>query len=370
MLTYTNTYIKQKFIKNITTYCLMGGLGFSLLPLIAGFVPQGVGFEVRRKISDTVLHAQEKPLPIINNNSWSLRAAVNRRFLTSYTQDSDNTFVTNAGAQNTQWLNFSPEAVHFAANVEHKSSSILSLQGQMFTGILSHGEPLTTEGNPLRWAKLENVNIFPAVHKLCTASRPSIALLQKTLDQRVFIPRNGESLIARAKRFDHLVENAAKRFNLRKDLLFAIIQTESDFSPNLVSSQSAMGLMQLLPSTAGGEVHRFLHGTTTTMTLEDLSNPELNILYGSAYFHLLLTRHFGGVNNAQSREYCAMAAYNMGPGRLMRFFGQSNEEAIAAINTLSAAELYTRLTTVLPIRETRNYVARVTHRQALYKDLL
>ena len=57
--------------------------------------------------------------------------------------------------------------------------------------------------------------------------------------------------------YRELVERFAKRYNLSVELVYAIIHSESDFSPTLVSSKSAMGLMQILPGTASDEVHRF-----------------------------------------------------------------------------------------------------------------
>ncbi len=370
-------------MKNTLTPIRMGVLGFVALVFVTGFVPQDTGFEIRRKSTYTVENVQKEhlPLPITNNKGFSMRAAVSKTVLRHDIKDAKDFAKRSedmAYTSSAPWLEFSSSGVHFVpAPAQEKSIAARLIEPSYHQGVaqvpdrfLGYGEPLTHNGEPLRFSKLQNTPVLHTNSLVCAPERPSLASLQKTLIERAYVPRAGESLLSKAKRYEHLVDQAAKRFNLRKDLIFAIIQTESDFSPTLVSSQSAMGLMQLLPSTAGGEVHRFLYGRSASLGLSDLSKPDLNILFGTAYFHLLLTRHLNGVTNRESREYCAMAAYNMGIGRLIRFFGNSREEAFAAINNLSSNEVYTRLTTVLPIAETRNYVARVTHRQSLYKDFM
>ena len=123
----------------------------------------------------------------------------------------------------------------------------------------------------------------------------------------------------------------------------------------------ADGLMQLLPSTASDEVHRFLYGTRGNVGFNELAVPEINIRYGTAYLHILMTRYFQDVRDPVAREYCTVAAYNMGPNRFLRYWGATNAEAVARINSLSVPDLYRRLTVELPVRETRSYVAKVQH---------
>ena len=180
---------------------------------------------------------------------------------------------------------------------------------------------------------------------------------------------DGGGLFARARRYQQLVENFARRYNLSAELVYAIIHSESDFSPTLVSDKSAMGLMQLLPSTASDEVHRFLYGRPGDVSFDELRVPEINIRYGTAYLHILLTRYFQDVSDPLSREYCAVAAYNMGPNRFLRLYGKTGEEAVARINELSAEQLYEDLTARLPVRETRFYGAKVRRMKGQYAEL-
>jgi soluble lytic murein transglycosylase-like protein len=122
---------------------------------------------------------------------------------------------------------------------------------------------------------------------------------------------------SRAIRYADLIEEHASRQSLSPDLVRAVIQAESGFNPRARSSKGAMGLMQLMPETAGeyGVVNAY--------------DPEENIRAGTAYLASLMARY-------DDDESLALAAYNAGPG---------------------AVEKYGR--TVPPYRETRNYVARI-----------
>ena len=65
------------------------------------------------------------------------------------------------------------------------------------------------------------------------------------------------------------------------------------------------------------------------------------------------------VRNPVSREYCAVAAYNMGPNRLLRMFASDRTQALEIINGLTPEEVFRRLTRELPVTETRFFVAKV-----------
>ncbi len=89
------------------------------------------------------------------------------------------------------------------------------------------------------------------------------------------------------------VNQAARRFGLSTALINAVITVESGFNAGAVSPKGAMGLMQLMPSTAA----RF--------DVQNVFSPRENINGGSAYLAELL-RRFGG------NLRLALAAYNAG----------------------------------------------------------
>ncbi|MDE5878620.1 MAG: transglycosylase SLT domain-containing protein, partial [Desulfovibrio sp.] len=235
-------------------------------------------------------------------------------------------------------------------------------------------DALDMDGRPLRWQDTGGLMAayrpLPPVAPRATAPAKPAALPAPEVPSPRALADVGAS--AKAHRYQELVENFARRYNLNTALIYAIIHSESDFSPTLVSGKSAMGLMQLLPSTASGEVHRFLYGRRGDIGFDDLRVPEINIRYGTAYLHILLTRYFQNVSDPLAREYCAVAAYNMGPNRFLRLYGATSEEAVARINAMNADELYEDLTRRLPVRETRAYVAKVRrmkHHYAAQLDL-
>ncbi len=66
----------------------------------------------------------------------------------------------------------------------------------------------------------------------------------------------------------------------------------------------------------------FLYGRRGQVSYDELRVPEINIRYGTAYLHILFNRYFQKVTDPVSREYCAIAAYNLGPNRFCVFMAQ------------------------------------------------
>lgn len=93
----------------------------------------------------------------------------------------------------------------------------------------------------------------------------------------------------------------AAHYRLDPTLLAAVIYQESRFRPSVVSASGAVGLMQLLPSTARGIALRTGGGGYRD---GDLYDPELNVRYGSWYLRHLLDKY--------GDERTALAAYNAG----------------------------------------------------------
>ncbi len=189
-------------------------------------------------------------------------------------------------------------------------------------------------------------------------SSTSVAEDLRRLLFKMSLPITPESLTSRSEKYTGMVESAAKRFGLTPQLIYGIMRTESSFNPFAVSNAGALGLMQLVPDTAATEVHNYL-GRAGNPTRTLLFDPQNNIEYGSAYLHLLATRYFSLVSNQTSRELCVIAAYNAGPGAVLRLFDTNKDAAIVAINALSPEELFTRLAKDMPAEETRQYIGKV-----------
>jgi len=163
----------------------------------------------------------------------------------------------------------------------------------------------------------------------------------------------------RARKYTPFVERFANRFSISQNLVYAIIKTESDFNPYAVSKAPAFGLMQIVPSTAGRDVHKFLTKADGLPSKTFLFNPENNIQYGTAYLHLLHYKYLNDIQNPVSREYCIIAAYNTGAGNVLRTFDLDRNRAPQQINRLAPLDVYNTLQTKLPHDEARRYLAKV-----------
>src|SRR6478672_4590188 len=111
-------------------------------------------------------------------------------------------------------------------------------------------------------------------------------------------------------RHDDIIRQQAAEKNVDAALIAAVIYAESRFRDQ-TSSAGARGLMQITPE-AAKEIERLSGGTT--FKLEDLSDPEINIRYGTFLLRELLDRYEGD-------KAAALAAYNAGPGNADRWGG-------------------------------------------------
>ena len=226
---------------------------------------------------------------------------------------------------------------------------------------LLYGEETDETGLPLRWSRPEDA--LPGL-MACGLIGSYASELYKMLRSSRFAPQADYS--GRASRYHTVARRYAEKYNLAFPLVLAIMHTESNFNPYAVSRSQAIGLMQIVPETAGNEVYRYLTGLPGQPNPEVLFSPEYNIKYGAIYLHLLGRRHFGDVINPRSRQICVIAAYNGGPGAVLRLFDSDRDAAVARINALSPDDVYKALTTDMPHAETRRYVELVLGRMQAY----
>jgi soluble lytic murein transglycosylase len=140
-------------------------------------------------------------------------------------------------------------------------------------------------------------------------------------------------------RHEDVIRQQSREKDVDAALIAGVIYSESKFSDS-TSSAGARGLMQITPETAN-EIER--HSGGTTFELGDLSDPEINIRYGTFRLRELLDR-FGGDTVA------ALAAYNAGPTMVDRWGGSD----------LTLDDI--------AFPETRAYVEEVLDKQRAYRD--
>jgi soluble lytic murein transglycosylase-like protein len=117
---------------------------------------------------------------------------------------------------------------------------------------------------------------------------------------------------------DAAIDMAAARHNVDPNLVRAVVKVESNFNPNAVSRKGAMGLMQLMPSTA------------RQLKVRNPFDPEQNVDAGVRHLKQLLENYGGDVK-------LTLAAYNAGSGAVARSAG------------------------IPRFAETQNYVRRITN---------
>ncbi len=140
-------------------------------------------------------------------------------------------------------------------------------------------------------------------------------------------------------RHEDVIRQQAHEKDVDAALIAAVIYSESKFVDS-TSSAGARGLMQITPE-AANEIERLSGGTT--FELHDLSDPEINIRYGTFLLGELLERYDGDL-------VAALAAYNAGPTNVDRWGG--SELRIEGIR----------------FPETRAYVEEVLEKQEAYRE--
>lgn len=147
------------------------------------------------------------------------------------------------------------------------------------------------------------------------------------------------------KKYSQYVEKYAEENNLDPLLVYSIIKAESNFKENAKSNSNAIGLMQVMLSTAQ-EIGITLE---ENITEESLYNAELNIKIGTKYFKKLVDKY----NNYK----LAIIAYNAGMGNLDKWL----EQGIIDENGENIENI--------PFEETKNYVKKILQDYKIYQEI-
>ena len=175
----------------------------------------------------------------------------------------------------------------------------------------------------------------------------------------VSIPMLKDHADVRVKKFKPYVKKYAKKFGVSENLVYAIIKTESNFNQFALSRAGALGLMQIVPSSAGKDAYREARGKSWTPSKEYLLDAQNNIELGVVYLSIIDKKYLTGIVNPISREYCTISAYNTGSGNVLKTFHSDRESAKEIINSKTPSLVYGKLRSSLPYEETRRYLKKV-----------
>jgi soluble lytic murein transglycosylase len=152
--------------------------------------------------------------------------------------------------------------------------------------------------------------------------------------------------IAYPKAYGEIVEQYAKKFDVPSEMVFSIMRAESTFRPEVVSPANAVGLTQVLPTTANWIAKELLKIAKPSRS--QLFDEDTNLQLGSRFMKELVTLYKG--NYA-----LAIASYNAGPGAGMRWYKRWKD--------LSTDELIEEI----PYNETHGYTKKVLGSMGAYR---
>lgn len=147
-------------------------------------------------------------------------------------------------------------------------------------------------------------------------------------------------------KYEEYVAKASTEYNVKPQLIYAIIKTESNFISDAKSHAGAIGLMQLTPDT-----FNWLQMYTNDAKMDEdlLKDPEININYGVLFISMLIERY--------GSEDVAICAYNAGIGNVNKWL--SNSKTSIDGQTLIS----------IPFKETREYLFKTMKAKEIYERL-
>ena len=150
-------------------------------------------------------------------------------------------------------------------------------------------------------------------------------------------------------KYENFVENYSTKYEVDKNLIYAIIKAESNFNQQAVSNKEAKGLMQLMPQTAEDIAKKLDIEVTKEEISKKLLEPEFNINLGTKYISNLLAKY--------SNIELALTGYNAGSGNVDTWV--ENRTLMADGSNIEN----------IPYKETNNYVRKILRDYEIYKKL-
>ncbi len=149
--------------------------------------------------------------------------------------------------------------------------------------------------------------------------------------------------IHKALNFYPLIEQYGTEYKVDPLLITAVMKVESNFDPNAKSKKGAIGLMQIMPSTAKELSEKYLN--MKDFNEDKLYDPQYNIMIGVFYIKILSDMFNNNIN-------LVLASYNAGLGNVQKWHKE---------NPIIEYDSYE-----MPFKETKNYVSKI---DKMYKIL-
>ncbi len=191
-----------------------------------------------------------------------------------------------------------------AAQAPSSSNLFQTLLNEVLSTVSQPNPVLTPNAGLGALATIMNSNLM---------SSPSISYNPVPTSYR---PTNGTVNMDQNGDYNDIIKEAANKYQVPEKLIRSVIQQESGYNPNAISSAGASGLMQLMPKTA------------SSLGVNNIMDPYDNIMGGTKYLKSMMTKYNGNIE-------LTLASYNAGPGNVDKYNG------------------------IPPFKETQNYVKKV-----------
>ena len=151
------------------------------------------------------------------------------------------------------------------------------------------------------------------------------------------------------KDYQEYVQKYSQEYDVDENLVYALIKAESNFNANAESGKGAIGLMQLMESTAQDVCKKTDLNISNEDVKDKLLEPEININIGTKYLSILIQK-YGNVE-------VAITAYNAGSGTVDTWI----EKGIIKADGSDVENI--------PYKETNNYVRKILRDYKIYTNL-
>lgn len=162
------------------------------------------------------------------------------------------------------------------------------------------------------------------------------------------IPMRIQKIIYK-KEYSEYVVKYSNQYDVDENLVYAVIKAESNFNPNAKSSKNAIGLMQLMESTAKDIVKKVEIQISDEELIEKLQDADININIGTKYLSTLIEKY-------QNIEI-AVTAYNAGIGTVDNWI----QKGIIKSDGTDVENI--------PYKETNNYVRKILRDYKIYSNI-